>query len=198
MPSAVGPALLRSEPSTRLIEILRVQLEPDGRCEWKRRIHSRRGARQAGCACSLMTRQAFALKAAYAEEGFRGGRGGGGGYLRGGGRQDLEERGTVNSLSGGASRRIALRNGKIDTPTPSGQTLCLRKPSECRKPHDGGLRTTRRRGFIWGECPAAIAMHLYYSPSFSCYFGPTTCGECRVCALVPSSFLVASSQRVIL
>ena len=30
----------------------------------------------------------------------------------------MQVRGTVNSPSGGASRRIALRNGETDTPTP--------------------------------------------------------------------------------
>ena len=57
----------------------------------------------------------------------------------------MQVRGTINPLSGGASRRIALRNGELIPLPPEGQTLCRRKrPPECRRPHKGGAE--RKRG----------------------------------------------------
>ena len=67
----------------------------------------------------------------------RGGRGGGGGG--GGGGQDFRVTGTVNSLSGGASRGIALRDGETDTPTP-------------RRRRRRGRRRRRRRSFHANVC----------------------------------------------
>ena len=71
-----------------------------------------------------------ALKAACAEEGFRGGRGGGG-YLRGGGEggQDLEERSTINSLSGCTSRKLLCRMAKLIPLHLQVRPCALRKPS---------------------------------------------------------------------
>ena len=42
----------------------------------------------------------------------------------------------MNSLLGGTSRRITLRNGELIALPPQGQTLCRRKrPPGCHRPH---------------------------------------------------------------
>ncbi len=58
----------------------------------------------------------------------------------------------MNSLSGGTSRRIALRNGELIPLTPEGQTLCQReRPPECRRPHKGGAERERGRAQVRAE-----------------------------------------------
>ena len=141
MPSAVGPALLRSETPTRFIEILRVQREPDAASIRSRRLRLRlrmetansfktRGVASEVCLVAHDS-PGCALKAACAEEGFRGGRGGGG-YLRGGGEggQDLEERSTINSLSGCTSRKLLCRMAKLIPLHLQVRPCALRKPSQ--------------------------------------------------------------------
>ena len=64
----------------------------------------------------------------------------------------MQVRGTVNSLSGGTSRRIALRNGELIPLPPEGQTLCRRKrPPECRRPRKSGAERERGQAQVRAE-----------------------------------------------
>jgi len=57
----------------------------------------------------------------------------------------LARRGTVDSLSGGASRRIALRDGKTDAPTPL-RSDPVPEEEAPRMPRVAGGRCSRGEG----------------------------------------------------
>jgi hypothetical protein len=58
----------------------------------------------------------------------------------------------VTPLSGGASHRIALRDGETDTPTPVRSDLVPEEsPPECRKPLRGGAEGERGQAQMRAE-----------------------------------------------